>query len=125
MLSQLLLLLAAFASLLSFAAASTVVKRDVLTDAEDAVTKSSQNKPFNFFPESLVVFSQSIMSLKEVKKVTKEINLKSPSSTEISFTRKEQQSFALWDKDSQISQKPSALIYHSIHGNRCIEYMND
>ena len=38
MLSQLLLVLAAFASLLSFAAASTVVKRDVLTDAEDAVS---------------------------------------------------------------------------------------
>ena len=61
------------------------------------------------------------MSPREVKKVTKEIDLffvllsmKSPSSTEISFTRKEQQSFALWDKDSQISQKPSALIYQTI-----------
>jgi len=37
MLSQLLLVLPAFMSIISFAAASTVVKRDVLTDAEDAV----------------------------------------------------------------------------------------
>ena len=39
MLSHLLLVLAAFVSIISCAAASTVVKRDVLTDAEDAVKK--------------------------------------------------------------------------------------
>ena len=71
MLSQLLLVLAAFASLLSFAAASTVVKRDVLTDAEDAVSWS-QNEHFNCFLEFSVMFYKSTISQKGINKPTGE-----------------------------------------------------
>ena len=49
MLSHILIVLAAVASILSLAAASTVVKRDVLTDAEDAVNSFWTQYMFHVF----------------------------------------------------------------------------
>ena len=63
MISQLVLALTLVASLLSCAAATTIVKRDVLTDAEDAVkitnailfnTFCTVKSFLHFFPFSLI-----------------------------------------------------------------------